>query len=515
MTLLRAITTVGGFTLISRVTGFARDILVAGFLGAGMVADAFFVAFKFPNLFRRLFAEGAFNAAFVPLYAQALEQGGDDKAQAFARQSLSALAALLLVFVLVMQVLMPWAMLLFAPGFLEVPGKFDLTVLFTRITFPYLLLIALVSLLSGVLNAQGRFWVAAATPILLNLSLIAALLALSPLLPTPGHALAWGTSLAGLLQLAWVWIACRKAGLDIRLIRPRWTSEVARLLKRVVPGALGAGIYQVNLLVDTILASFLVQGSVSYLYYADRINQLPLGVVGTAIGTALLPTLSRQLGAGNTDAALHSQNRSLEFALVITLPAMLGLVALSVPIVGVLFERGAFGPQATRATADALAAFALGLPAFVLVKVLTPAFFARHDTATPVKVAVTAMIANVAMSLVLMIPLKHVGIALSSALAAWLNVGLLAYLVHTRGYFVLDERLKRRLPRLALAALTMGVACHLAAGWIAGGLVMKALLLAAVIVGGAVLYAGLALVLGGATLDDIRRRGRNGSEAKP
>jgi putative peptidoglycan lipid II flippase len=509
MTLARSIVTVGSFTMLSRLTGFARDILTASFLGAGLVADAFFIAFKFPNLFRRLFAEGAFNAAFVPLFARELEGEGKEQAKRFAEEAFATLGLVLLIFVGLLELAMPLAMHLFAPGFAATPEKFDLAVDLTRITFPYLLLISLVSLLSGVLNALSRFAVAAAAPLLLNLCLIGALLGLSPLLPSPGHALAWGTAAAGVLQLAWVWHACKRAGMPVALLRPRFTPRIRLLLKRILPGAAGAGLYQLNLLVDTILATLLIEGSVSFLYYADRVNQLPLGVVGTAIGTALLPTLSRHLRAGDKAAAENAQNRSVEFGLFISLPAAIGIIALSTEIVRVLFERGAFGPEATLATAGALSAFALGLPAFVLVKALTPAFFAREDTATPVKIAAFAMAANVALSLALMVPLKHVGIALASSLSAWINVAALTFVLSRRGWFTLDARLKGRAPRLLIAALLMGAATVPAGGLVTGDFLHKSLGLAAAVSLGIAVFAASALLLKAATLSDLRRRGKS------
>lgn len=506
MSLLKAIGTVGFYTGLSRVTGFARDILIAQLLGAGMVADAFFVAFKFPNLFRRLFGEGAFNAAFVPLFSRELEgKGGKKQALDFARQAFAGLALVLALFVGLFELIMPLAMYVFAPGFAENPEKFALAVLLTRITFPYLLLISLVSLLSGILNAFHKFAAAAATPILLNLSLIAVLLALSPVTATPGHALAIGTVLAGALQLLWVGRACKKLGFTFDLLLPRFTPEVKLLLKRILPGTVGAGIYQVNLLVDTMLASLVAEGAVSYLYYADRVNQLPLGIVGAAIGTALLPILSRHLVAGNEAAAHAAQNRSLEFGLLLTVPAAFGLMALALPITQVLFERGAFDSNASIATAKALAAFSLGLPAFVLVKAFTPAFFAREDTVTPVKTASVAMASNIVIAIVLMPLLGFVGIALASALSAWLNVGLLYRLVRKNGWFVLDARLKFRLPRILIAALASGLVAFGVVSALDGAQFLeRAASLSLAIASALAVYAGLGLALKATSLQDFK-----------
>ncbi|MBF0354657.1 MAG: murein biosynthesis integral membrane protein MurJ [Alphaproteobacteria bacterium] len=510
MSLQKAIGTVGFYTGLSRLTGFARDILTAQILGAGLVSDAFFVAFKFPNLFRRLFGEGAFNAAFVPLFARDLEgKGGRERALSFAAEALSVLALALALFVGLFELIMPLAMYVFAPGFVANPEKFDLAILLSRITFPYLLLISLVSLLSGVLNALGKFAAAAATPILLNLTLIGALLLLVPLTPTPGHALAIGTTLAGLLQLAWLIWACKRQGVRFGIQRPRLTPEIKLLMRRILPGAVGAGIYQLNLLVDTMLASLVAEGAVSYLYYADRVNQLPLGIVGAAIGTALLPILSRHLASGNEGAAQSAQNRSLEFGLLITLPAAFGLSTLALPITQVLFERGAFGPNDSIATAKALAAFSLGLPAFVLIKGLTPAFFAREDTATPVKIASIAMLANIGFAFALMPFLGVVGIALASACSAWLNVGLLYRKVRRQGWFLPDDRLKSRVPRMLLASLLMGSVTYWI-GTIADGAYFmgQVVMLALAIGAGLAVYAALVLGLRAASLKDIKRGGK-------
>ncbi len=514
MSFARSIATVGGFTMLSRITGLMREMMIAQFMGAGTVADAFFVAFRFPNLFRSLFAEGAFNAAFVPLFTGKLTDQGQDSARAFAEQALAVLAVALGLFVVVVELAMPWAMQGLAPGFGDVPGKMELATELSRICFPYLLFISLTSLQAGVLNSVGRFAAAAGTPILLNLTAMAGLWALSPYTPTPGHALAWGTFASGVVQFSWLVFSVRKAGLHLAIVRPRLTPEVRLLVKRIVPGAVGAGVYQLNLVINTMIASTVANGAVSYLNYADRVNQLPLGVVGIAIGTALLPLLSRQLRSGQREAALDSQNRAMEFALLLTLPAAAALMTISHPVIQLLFQRGSFGPAATVATAAALVAFAAGLPAYVLVKVLTPAFFAREDTATPVKVAGATMALNLALNLVLMHPLAHVGLALATALAAWFNVATLAVILHRRGTFTMDARLRRRAPRILLASLAMGavllVAEHLVRSLATGSLATLGVVAFLVVLGLATFLAAAAL-LGAAHLAEVkkmlRRRG--------
>ena len=509
MALLRSIATVGSYTMISRVLGFARDILVAASLGAGPVADAFFVAFKLPNFFRRLFAEGAFNAAFVPQFTRHMTDGGVDNARRFAEEVLAVFVVTLFLFVTALQVFMPWVMLGFAPGFVDDPERFDLAVTLARITFPYLLFISLVSQLGGVLNALGRFAAAAATPIILNLCLIAALLGLSPVLPTPGHALAWGVSVAGIAQFLWLMRACRKAELTLRLPRPRLTPRVKRLLVLMLPGAIGAGVVQVNLLIDVVIASLLPGGSVSFLYYADRVNQLPLGVVGVAVGTALLPLLSRQVRAGAFDDANASTNRAIEFSLLLTVPGAAALLVVAHPIVTVLFERGAFGPAESAATAGALGAYAAGLPAYVLIKVLGPGFFAREDTTTPVKVAAGCVVLNLALNLALMGPLLHVGIALATAISAWVNAFLLGWLLIRRGHFRPDVRLRRALPRLVLASAAMAAVLWFAfdrLSHVAGAdPALRAVALAVLVALGLASFAVFALLFGAASRSDLKR----------
>ncbi|MBI1385921.1 MAG: murein biosynthesis integral membrane protein MurJ [Rhizobiales bacterium] len=525
MGLYRAFATVGGLTMVSRVLGFVRDILIAGVLGTGVVADAFFAAFRLPNLFRRLFGEGAFNSAFVPLFAKKLETDGHDHARRFAEEAMAGLVLVLLVLTAVAQIAMPWLVLAITPGFAASPEKFDLAVLLTRITFPYLLCMSLVALLSGLLNALRRFWAAAAAPILLNIVLIAAI-GLAHLFglgnsSDAGLALAWGVAVAGVLQLVMLLAAARNAGVTLALRRPRLTPDVRRLVSLGIPGLVAGGITQINIVVGTMIAS-LEAGAIAYLYYADRIYQLPLGVVGIAIGVVLLPDVSRQLGAGNEVAVQDSQNRSLEFSLLLTLPAAAALFAIPEPIIRVLFERGAFSSTDTEAVSLALAAFAIGLPAFVMIKVFSPAYFAREDTRTPMRYAGVGMLVNVVGSLALFYAFvaagwyPHVGIAVATSLAGWINAGLLWSTLVARGQFIADARLLRRLPRIILCAFAMAAVVWWLSVWLRpafgpeSGLLVQLMALAALVGSGAVVYGVLCAVTGagdiGAIMRKLRRR---------
>lgn len=495
-------------TLLSRIAGFARDLATAALLGAGPVADAFFVAQRLPNLFRSLFAEGAFSVSFVPLFARTLQADGPAEAKLFAEYAISVLVFVLTPLSILAIVFMPALLALIAPGFAPGSDRYALALELARITFPYLLLASLTALYGGVLNALGRFFHFAAAPVAFNLCMLAGLFALTPVLPSAGHALAFGMVAAGIVQAVWMAVAASRAGMGLRLRRPRLTPRVKRLFVVMGPGALGAGVTQINSFVSTLLATLLPVGAVSYLYYADRLYQLPLGVVGTAVSTALLPMLAKALKA---EDAAQSQNlfaRAVEVSLLLALPAAVALFLLADPIVRVLFERGAFDASDTRGTAAALGAYAVGIPAYVLVKVLATACFAREDTVGPVKIGIFTALANIALGLAMIAWLEHVGLALATALAAWIQVWLLTRLLHRRGHLHLDRRSRRRLPRLALAALTMG-ACLWALGrlldaWLTGPELARLAALLLLIGAGGVFYFGAALVMGGIDFDELR-----------
>jgi putative peptidoglycan lipid II flippase len=518
MKLYRAFATVGGLTMVSRVLGFARDILIAATLGSGAVADAFFVAFRFPNLFRRLFGEGAFNSAFVPLFAGRLEAEGREAARKFAEEALGGLVFVLVLLTAISEIAMPFLMLGLAPGFRAVPDKFDLAVLLTRITMPYLLCMSVVALLSGVLNSVGKFVESSAVSIVLNLTMMAAtLIAMAQGLsnePLAGVVQAWGVFAAGIFQLAVLVDGARRNGLTLKLRRPRMTEGVRRLVSLGIPGVIAGGVTQLNIVIGTVIAS-LQSGAVSHLYYADRVYELPLAIVGIAIGVVLLPDVTRHLRAGNHVAVMDSQNRSLEFAMLLTVPAAVALAVAPTAIVQGLFQRGAFTAADTPPTAYALAIFALGLPAFVLIKVFSPAYFAREDTATPMRFAVFSLTANTLGSIVLFFAFRrlglmpHLGIAVATTLGGWLNAGLLYSTLVQRGHFVADARLKRAVWLILGSSLAMAVAVWLAAAhlgdqFVAPNVLWRAWALCVLVGAGLAVYAAAILGSGAIELRQFR-----------
>jgi putative peptidoglycan lipid II flippase len=525
MKLYRSFLTVGGLTMVSRVLGFIRDVLIGASLGSGPIADAFFTAFRFPNLFRRIFAEGAFNAAFVPMFAKRHESDGAARAGTLAEEALAGLLFVLLIFSGLAMLAMPWLMYVIAPGFADDPGKFNLTILLTQIAFPYLLFMSLVALLSGVLNSVRRFTAAAAAPILLNLVLsggAAAILVFDVCdvraataktvctAPAAGYILAWSVALAGALQLVALAIATRRAGFKFRLVRPRWSPDMRQLLALGIPGAIAGSITQINIVIGGIIAS-LQDGAVSYLYYADRLYQVPLGVVGAAVGVVMLPDVARKLRAGDAAAVMNSQNRSLEFALLITVPAAIGLAVCAVPITRILFERGAFTPADTSASAAALAAFAVGLPCFVLQKVLQPAYFAREDTATPMRFAWINLFVNAGLSLILFFALQafgawpHVGIAIATSVAGIVNAWLLWRTLQQRGDFMLDAPARRSVAVILATGAALAAALVLAMTVLAPWLTREASVLARLLGLGALVGLGLLALAISAELTGIYR----------
>jgi putative peptidoglycan lipid II flippase len=508
--LVRSLGSVGGLTLVSRVLALVRDTLQASYVGAGFASDAFFVSFRLPNMFRALFAEGAFSAAFIPMFNRKVADGGELSAGLrFAERTLAVLLPVLILFTLLM-ILAAWPITWgLSGGFRDpTPDQFAFAVQLSRITIPYLMLISLASLLGGILNSLDRFWVNAAAPILLNLAMIAALWFFH------GHdayetarAQAISVTVGGVLQLGWLMLACRQAGVSLKWRRPRLDDDVRQLMRLILPAAIGAGAVQVNLAISTALAGGLLDpGSISYIYYADRLNQLPLGLIGIGLGTILLPTVSRLLGSGKEAEAMETQNRGIELALFLTLPATAAFIFAAEPIIRGLFQHGAFTARDSILCGWALSAFSIGLPSYVLVKVLTPGFYARADTRTPVRLALISVAVNLIGNLIL-IPLLgryglgHVGPPLATALASTINVVMLYRTLAGRGHFEADAQLKRRLPRLAVAAAAMGLVVWLLAPYadpyLTRSLWIRAAALAVLVGGGAAVY-GLACFLTGA-----------------
>ncbi len=457
MSIVKAVAIFSSFTFISRILGFIRDILSASILGAGIVADCFFVALKLPNFFRRLFAEGAFSASFVPVFTATLTQGGKEEALDFAETAFSSLIVVLLTLVALMELLAPGVIYILAGGFSDDEAKFQLAVVLTRITFPFLLFISLVSLLGGILNALGKFSETAATPIILNLFMISALIFFSDRFETPAHSLALAVSIAGFIQLVWLYLACRRIGYKVRIVMPRMSPKVKEMLIIMMPAALGAGVIQINLVLDMIIASHLPDGSISFLFYADRLNQLPIGVFGVALGAVLLPLLARNIAEGDEKQVSYNQNRAIELGLFLTIPAAVAFMIVPYQLIHVLFERGAFTAADSWQTAYALTAYAAGLPAYVLAKIFSPGYFARKDTRTPVKFALVALVVNITLNLILMQYFAHVGLAMATAISAWVNVAMLSGGLIRRGHFSFDGKVLVRITKYLMASAVMGV----------------------------------------------------------
>lgn len=493
MSFYKAILTVGSLTLCSRILGFARDILTAAFLGAGPVADAFFVALKLPNFFRRITAEGAFSVSFVPLFAGELEQKGRDEAKKFAEEAQAVMLAVLIPFTILAIVAMPWVLYVIAPGFGTTPERYDLALEMSRVTFPYILFMSLTALLGGVMNSFDRFGPFAAAPILFNATLMVALVFFSDIAGTAGHAMAWGVSAAGIIQFLFLLYSCRKIGITLKLRRPRITPHIKKLFKKMVPGVFGAGIAQINLFVDMILASLLPVGSISFLYYADRLYQLPLGVIGIAIGTALLPMLTRAIKSGEAGAEEKLFRTGVETSLLLALPATVAYIAIAPTMMSALFERGAFTYENSLASAYALIGYSVGLPAFILSRVFSAAFFAREDTSTPVKFAIVCAVLNTLLALLLIVPFKHIGIAAATGLTAWVNVGLLAHGLWKRKVFHFGSDSVKKTGVIIASALVMAGAlmvmdAYMMPYFVKGGQVLRLTGLGLMVLGGGVVY---------------------------
>ncbi|KGE03740.1 murein biosynthesis integral membrane protein MurJ [Pseudohaliea rubra] len=511
--LLRSSAVVGVMTMLSRVLGLVRDIVLAAFIGANANADAFFVAFKIPNFLRRLFAEGAFSQAFVPVLSEYRERGGEAAVRELLDRVAGVLGGTLLLLTSLTVLAAPLVAGLFAPGFLDQPAKFALTADLIRVTFPYLLLISLTGLCGAVLNSYGRFAVPAVTPVFLNLSLIGAATVAAPGFAEPAFALAWGVFTAGVVQLLFQLPFLKRLEL---LPRPRWDTThpgVRQILRLMVPALFGVSVSQVNLLLDTVLASFLPTGSVSWLYYSDRLAELPLGVFGIAIATVILPSLSADRAADRAERFTHTLDWAVRTVLLVAVPATVALLVLAEPILVTLFQYGELGPRDVAMASYSLRAYALGICAFMLIKVLAPGFYARQDMVTPVRIGIRAMVANMVLNVLFVVPLMvyldlgHVGLALATSVAAYLNAVLLWRGLRRENVYRFDPAWRVFLPRLLgataamlLLVLWLSPPVDAWAGW---GWQRRALELAQLVVAGGGAYLAV-LRLAGVRLRDLR-----------
>jgi putative peptidoglycan lipid II flippase len=508
MKLGKAVGTIGGLTMVSRVLGFAREMVMARVLGANMFADAFLVAFRLPNTFRRFFGEGAFSAGFVPLFSQRFHgEGGLEEAKRFSEEVLAVFLPILALFTLIGQIAMPAMVWLLASGYAGEAAKFDLTVDLSRITFPYLMLISLVSLFSGILNSMDKFASAAFAPALLNLAMLVALLLVQDGGAASAHALAIAVVVGGVVQLGLVWWTARKAGITLKLRKPKMTPGVRQFFRVVIPATFAAGVYQVSILIDTQFVSYLREGSMAHLNYADRLNQLPLGIIGTALGTAILPSISKFVDQGKPEEANKIQNQALDLAMLLTLPAAVAFAAAGVPLVNALFRGGQFTAEDALITGNTLAIVALGLPAYVLVKVLTPGFFAREDTKTPLKIAMWVLAANIALNFALIPFFGLYGLAIALMLTAWINCAALFIILRRRGHFAIDPKVGFRVLRQLVAALAMGAAIMLLnrmlGSYFDGSTIDRMAALMALLGTGGIVYFGLGWMIGAINKDDV------------
>lgn len=511
MNLLKATGTIGGLTLVSRILGFGREMLMSRIMGASAAADAFFVAFRLPNTFRRLFGEGAFSAGFVPLFAQRLHgEGGQEDARKFSEEVLAVFLPTLVLFTLFFQLIMP-AFVAAISGYSG--DKLELATFLTRITFPYLILISLVSLWAGILNSLTRFTAAAFAPALLNLAMMMALIIVPDGGPKTAFWLSVAVTFGGVIQLALLMIASRRAGISLRLRRPRMTPGVRQFVRVVIPATLGAGVYQISAFIDTFFLARIGTGALSWFNYADRLNQLPLGVIGAALGTAILPQISRHVGANEPDKAANVQAQAADLAMLLTLPAALALCIAAGPLAGALFQGGEYTVRDAEITATVLSIIVLGLPAYVLVKVLTPGFYSRQDTATPVKTAAFVLLVNIVLNFVVQglsdDPVFRIaGLSAVIAITSWLNCLILYVILHRRGHFRVPGWLASRIARQLLAGGAMVAALYglelLFADWFTGGVLQRMIGVAGLVGVGMLVYFPLAWLIGGVDKDAFK-----------
>ena len=515
MNLYRAIGSIGGLTMVSRVLGFARDMIGSRVLGASHANDAFNLAFLLPNIFRRLFAEGAFSSGFVPLFSRRLAAGGHEDAQAFSNEILAVFMPALLLVTIVFEIFMPGVLLLVVPEYGNVSGKMELAVELTRWTFPYLLFISLVALLSGVLNSLTRFAVAAFAPALLNIALIIALLVAPPDTIETVRFMAIAVLLGGIAQFLLCWVAVRQAGVRLHFGRPRMTPAVRELVVLILPATAAAGVYQISQLFYAYFSAKLGEGALTKLSYADRLNQLPLSIIGTALGVAILPAISQAIAKGEDSEAADVQARAFDLSMLLTLPATLALMVAAGPIIGALYQGGQYTVEAARVTGNILAILVTGLPAYVLVKVLTPNFYARKDVKTPVRIAMAVLGAGIVANFILIPYMGIYSLATVTSASAWVNFGLLFIILHSRGQFRMPAWLVARVSKQLLAAVAMGASLYAvkiaAGGLFFGGVLERIIGLGALVGVGVVVYFTVAWMIGGMdrqAIAALRRRAR-------
>ena len=507
--IFRSFFTVSFYTLLSRVLGFIRDIFIARFLGSTVTADAFFVAFRIPNFFRRVLAEGAYSAALIPVFSGVVIDSKDDQEAAdFVENTMSLLLLVTILLTIIFYFGMPYIIQVLAPGFSENKEAFDLAVHFGKIIFPYLIFISLVAHFTSIINVHGKFAAGAFAPAILNISFILSLFLLTPYLSSAGHALAYGVLIGGLFQFIFMYQAV------LQLYRPRirlphLNEKLRKFFRLFFPGIIGSGVIQLNIIIGTIIASFLPVGAISHIYYADRLNQLPLAIFGIAMGVVLLPSLSKAIKENNTQEIETTQNRSLEFCLLISLPSAAGLFILSYPIINILFERGAFLSNDTFYTSQVLSIFALGLPAYILIKVLVTCFFAREDTKTPLYVSIVSVLINIFLSIIFIETMREMGIALATSISAWINTILLYVILKTRNYINLDSRFIINSIKIIFSSLIMGVICYFLDYTLFSNLnlhstIFNALLLISLILICNIVYLTMIFMLKVLTIDDLK-----------
>lgn len=501
MSLHKNVITVGGLTFISRIFGYVRDVFFAAILGASVLNDAFIIAFRLPNLFRTIFGEGAFNASFVPLFSHVQNKYGKEKAMKFAQSVQTLLILSLITLCAMMMFFMPEFMALTAPGYTEDKETFDLIVLLGRITFPYIIFASLMAFYGGILNSSGKFYAFASAPILLNIVFII-FVPFSNLFPSAAHAMSYAAIIGGIVELLWMMYFASKINFVVKLAKPEITDEVKKLIYRMGPGLLGSGVAQINIWISTIIASFIIGGN-SFLYYADRIYQLPLAIIGTAMGTVLLPVLSKNFSSGNIKEAIATQNKAIDFCMLLTIPATLGIAFLSYDLIHVLFEHGNFTNEATVKTANALFVFSFGLPAYVLIKVFSSSFFALGDTKTPVKIAFLSLIMNVCISLALLPYYQHVAVAFGSVVAAWFNCLALWAISHHRKNYKMERVLVVKILKITISSLLMVIALFLSYDLLINGNAFVRLLILVCV--GLASFAGSAYMFKLVTKEQIKK----------